>query len=216
MTDAFHHHPKPATLAAFAAGALDEAMSVVVETHRSRCSECDRAVRDFEALGGACLERFEPVALSTGSVDRFWARVGADAAAAPTGAAPAERVRPLSAYLKGGLDAIEWKPVAPGMAQHMLRAKGYRTGVLRLLKIDPGTRVPKHTHGDAELTLILKGAYEDEIGVFREGDLADLDDEATHSPCAIGDKPCICLIATNAPLSFKGLIGKFVQPFVGL
>lgn len=215
MTNAFNHHPKPATLAAFAAGALDESMSVVIETHRVQCEACDRTIRDFEALGGVCLEQFEPVALSEGALDRFWARAGVTPTEPVRETAP-RHARPLSAYLKGDLDAIEWKPVAPGMAQHVLSAKGYRKGVLRLLKINPGTRMPKHTHGEEELTLILRGAYEDEIGVFRVGDLADLDNEATHSPCAIGEEPCICLIAANAPLAFKGIVGKVVQPFVGL
>ena len=216
MTTAYHHHPKSETLAAYAAGVLDEAMSVVIETHRHLCAQCDRAIRDFEAVGGVSLERLEPVALSEGALDRFWARVGAAPANDTAGEERVGRTRPLSAYLKGGFDTILWKPVAQGMSQHVLEARGYRKGVLRLLKIDPGVRMPRHTHGEEELTLILRGAYEDEIGVFREGDLADLDGEATHSPCAIGDEPCICLIATNGPLAFKGLIGRVVQPFVGL
>ncbi len=215
MTKAFHHHPRPETLAAFAAGALDEAMSVVIATHMERCEACRLALRDFESLGGVCLEAVEPVAMSGGALERFWARIAeptAEEAAAPM---PKAALRPLSAFLKGGLDAIEWKPVAPGMAQHVLSAAGYRKGALRLLRIEPGVRMPKHTHGEEELTLILRGAYEDELGIFSEGDLADLDSEATHSPCAIGDEPCICLIATNGPLAFKGFLGKVVQPFVG-
>lgn len=214
---AHKHHPKPETLAAFASGALDEAMSVVIAAHLEHCDDCVLAVRDFEALGGARLESLEPVALSADAIDRFWSAIDADRGSLKqTADLPPEKVRPLSAYLKGGIDAIEWKPVAPGMAQHVLAADGYRKGVLRLLRIDPGTRMPKHTHGEEELTLILRGAYEDEIGVFQAGDLADLDGEATHSPCAIGEEPCICLIATNGPLSFKGFVGKVIQPFVGL
>lgn len=214
MTHVFNHHAKPSTLAAYAAGVLDAAMSVVLATHLDLCPDCDRAVRDFESLGGVSLERFEPVAMSAGALDRFWAAAGATPKAPPS--RPAGRSQALGAHLAGGVDAIDWKPVAPGMAQHVLAARCFRRGALRLLRIEPGVRLPKHSHTKEELTLILRGAYEDELGVFHVGDLADLDSEATHSPCAIGDEPCICLIAANAPLAFKGLIGKVTQPFVGM
>ena len=222
MTELLKHHARPETLAAYAAGRLDEARAVVVATHLERCAACRSAVRDFEALGGVCIEDIEPVAMSEGAIDRFWARAGA---AAITAAPPSLKAhndfnlaaaRPLRSHFKGGIDSAPWKPVAPGMAQAVLEADGYRKGALRLLKISPGTRMPKHSHGAEELTLILQGAYEDELGVFRAGDLADLDGEATHSPCAIGDEDCICLIATSGPLAFKGLVGRVVQPFVGL
>lgn len=216
------HHAKPETLAAYAAGALDEAMAVVIATHAETCAACRRTVSDFEALGGQCLERFEPVAMSDGALDRFWARVGAAPSAPPPVSTRADNdfdlaaARPIQAYLKGGLDKVAWRPVAPGMAQAVLDADGYRKGVLRLLRIAPGVRMPKHSHSGEELTLILRGAYEDEIGEFRAGDLADLDGESAHAPCAIGDEDCICLIATSGPLAFRGLVGRVVQPFVGL
>ncbi len=217
-----NHHPKSATLAAFAAGALDEARGVVVATHLEVCETCRTAVRDFEALGGACLEKIEPAALSADALQRFWLRAGppsSETAPASTRAANDRNLsgaRPLSAYLKGGLDAVRWKPVAPGIAQAVLEADGYRPGVLRLLKIAPGVRLLKHSHHGAELTLLIEGAYEDEIGSFARGDLVDLDDETTHSPLAIGEEPCICLIATSGPLAFKSLLGKAMQPFIGL
>lgn len=222
MTESIKHHARPETLAAYAAGALDEARAVVVATHLERCVSCRSAVRDFEALGGVCLEDIEPAVMSDGALERFWARAGAAAATAAPPSLIAHNdfslaaARPLRTRLKGGVESVAWKSVAPGMAQAVIEADGYRKGSLRLLKISPGTRMPKHSHGAEELTLILEGAYEDELGVFRAGDLADLDGEATHSPCAIGDEDCICLIATSGPLAFKGLVGRVVQPFVGL
>jgi putative transcriptional regulator len=216
------HHPKSATLAAYAAGALDEARSVVVATHLEFCEVCRIAVRDFEALGGACLEGIDPAPMSEDALQRFWMRAGQPSIApAPVSTTAANDrdlsgARPLSAYLKGGLDAVRWKPVAPGMAQAVLDADGYRPGVLRLLRIAPGVQLPKHSHKGAELTLLLKGAYEDEIGEFSRGDLVDLDDEDTHSPRAIGDEPCLCLIATSGPLAFKTFLGRAIQPFIGL
>jgi putative transcriptional regulator len=222
VTASINHHPKSATLAAYAAGALDEARSVVIATHVEICEHCRRAVRDFEALGGACLEEIEPAALSEDALQRFWMRAGlpsTESAGVSTRAAndsAPEGARPLSAYLKGGLDAVRWKPFAPGMQQSIIAAEGYRRGALRLLKIEPGVSMPKHTHKENELTIVLRGAYVDELGEFARGDLVDLDDEDTHEPRATGDQPCICLLATSAPLVFKNFIGKVVQPFIGL
>lgn len=216
------HHPKSETLAMYAAGHLDEARSVVIATHLTLCDECRTGVRDFEALGGAVLESAEPAAMADNALEAFWARADDNhVAVMPASTRPAndfsfDVAQPLQRYLKGGIDSVDWRAVAPGLAQHVLQAEGYRSGVLRLLKIMPGTRMPKHTHKDGEFTLILSGAYEDEIGAFKPGDFADLDDENTHSPMAVGDEPCICLIATNAPLQFKSLMGKVAQPFIGL
>ncbi|NWG91131.1 MAG: cupin domain-containing protein [Parvularculaceae bacterium] len=216
------HHPKELTLAAYAAGNLDEARAVVVASHVSACGACRTAVRDFEAVGGACLLSIEPVAMNNSALDSFWARAGRqERASRPVSTRAAndfslDASHPLAVYLKDGVDAIEWRAVAPGVAQRVIPAEGYRPGVLRLLKLAPGVRVPRHTHGDEELTLILRGSYVDEVGEFAEGDLADLDGDVWHGPVATGDKPCICLIATSAPLKFATLFGRVFQPFFGL
>ncbi|MEZ5921413.1 MAG: hypothetical protein R3C60_08695, partial [Parvularculaceae bacterium] len=75
MSD-IRHHPKELTLAAYAAGNLDEARSVVIATHVSMCSACRARVRDLEALGGACLDYIEPVEMSQSALDSFWLRAG--------------------------------------------------------------------------------------------------------------------------------------------
>ncbi|MFN0023415.1 MAG: ChrR family anti-sigma-E factor [Parvularculaceae bacterium] len=216
------HHPKDLTLAAYAAGQLDEARGVVIATHLKLCASCRFAVRDFEGLGGACMETVTPVAMSASAHDSFWLRAGRqEATMLPASMLAAndyelDIAHPLAAYLKDGIDAIEWRPVAPGLAQHVIPADGYRPGVLRLLKISPGVRIPKHTHGDEELTLILRGSYTDEVGEFHRGDLSDLDEDVLHSPLATGGEACICLIATSAPLRFRSLVGRIIQPFIGL
>lgn len=211
------HHPRPETLASYAAGALDEARSVVVATHLAICPDCRLTVRDFECVGAACLEEIAASPMGEGALDRFWSIAGAQEG--PTAGrrevAP-DMMRTLDRYLENGVDGAKWRRIVPGVSDCVLAAHGYRPGVLRLLKIEPGTRIPKHSHGGEEFTLILRGAYDDELGTFARGDFADLDDEDAHSPLAVGDEPCICLIATNAPLAFKDLAGRIVQPFVGL
>ncbi len=214
------HHPKFDTLADFVAGRMDEARAVVVAAHAAQCDACSRAICDLEAIGGVMLESVEPVPMADDALEKILAR--ADSAANIVAPAMAdrdawpERRPPLSDYLKDGLEDVKWRAVAPGLAQSVIKAQGYRDGVLRLLKIDPGTKMPRHTHKGEEVTLILRGAYEDETGAFGIGDFADLDADQTHSPMAVGDEPCICLIATSAPLAFKTIAGRIAQPFIGL
>ena len=213
------HHPRTETLADFAGGRLDEARAVVIATHLSMCAQCSRAAAGFETAGGLCLEMAEPVEMAPDALEKILARADAQANIVAPHYNEQKQIddfEPLSAYLPGSLDDVKWRGVAPGMSQSVIEAQGYRKGVLRLLKIAPGTSMPKHTHEGEELTLILRGAYEDEIGEFKAGDLADLGGDHTHTPTAIGDEPCICLIATAAPLKFKTLTGKLVQPFIGL
>jgi len=212
-------HPRFETLGDFAAGRLDEARAVVIATHAALCEGCTETISRLEAVGGALLEDASPVALENDALEKIIARadVGANvvAPAYSTETRP-ERRLPLSDYLESSIDDVRWKRIMPGFSQSVVKAQGYRPGVLRLLKIDPGVEMPKHSHKGEELTLILRGAYRDEIGEFNVGDLADLDGETTHTPKAIGGEPCICLIATAAPLKFKTLAARLAQPFIGL
>ena len=214
------HHPKDETLEAFAAGRLDEARAVVVATHIAMCTECAEKVVALEEIGGALLDSIEPVPVADTAFEAVLRRAGQVESVITTPVrdrtASLEKQLPLSAYMKTSIDDVSWKPVAPGVSQSIIPASGYRDGALRLLKIDQGTKMLKHSHKGEELTLILRGAYKDELDTFSAGDLADLDGDHTHTPEAIGDEPCICLIATSAPLAFKSIVGRVMQPFVGL
>ena len=67
-----------------------------------------------------------------------------------------------------------------------------------------------------ELTVVLSGHFADELGRYGPGDLAEVDGDTNHQPIADSHRDCICLIATDAPLRFTGLMGRLMQPFIGL
>jgi putative transcriptional regulator len=214
-----NHHPTDLTLSLFAAGALDDACAAVVATHLSLCADCRRAAADFEAVGAAALEELAPQALAADALESFWSRAGAQEHAGAGMSVPGGDILippALRRHVNGAFEGLDWRPFSKGFSQHVLEARGYRPGALRLLKIEPGLRIPKHSHAGSEFTLILKGAYEDELGVFARGDFADLSAEDSHSPRAIGSEDCICLVATDAPLVFRGLVEKAAQRFIGI
>src|SRR5580658_7047592 len=77
------HHPSDTTLAAFAAGTLDEAQAVVVATHLAQCGRCRAAMQSFEGVGGALLDAVDPAEMTAGAVDRVMTKLGEVEEAAP-------------------------------------------------------------------------------------------------------------------------------------
>ena len=210
------HHPDPSSLMSYAAGSLPEPSAMVIACHLSSCEHCRKMVSEAEDVGRSLLEQLEPVPMSEGSRSQMLALLdGID----PEPSQPAFKAdkssipAPLQPMLGEDLHRLHWRTLAPGMKQFIIPASA---GKLRLLKIAPGTYMPKHSHSGSELTLVLQGSYSDELGRFCAGDVADLDGEVSHQPIVDTHEDCICLIATDAPLRFTGLIPRLLQPFFDL
>ncbi len=200
------HHLDDATLMSFAAGTLGEALSAVVAAHTELCPDCRRTLRRMEAIGGALLGRIEGSPLTAKSP-----------VTATRGPAPIEGLpRPIAKLLGGPLADLAWKRIAPGVRSVKLPMSENAAGDLRLLKVDPGRTIPEHGHGGAELTLVLSGAYRDSMGRFGPGDVADLDEAVEHMPVIEAGEACICLIASEHQMRFKGLVSRLLQPLVGI
>jgi putative transcriptional regulator len=213
-----HHHLDNATLLRYASGDLDEAFAVVIAAHLAMCDECRRAAHRAEEIGGQLLETCDVEALSEGAAERMMQRLDMPEAAParppaePGGAVPL----PLRRYVGPDLNAIKWKTVAPGVRKHDIAVATATPASLYMLYIAPGKAVPEHGHGGAEVTLVLSGAYRDELGRFGPGDIADLDEHIEHRPQVEKGAPCICLVATEAPTRFKGFFSRLLQPLVGI
>lgn len=213
------HHFDDATLLAHAAGTLVPGMTLLVACHLEHCDQCRERLAQAEAVGGALLDLLSPVALaSKDALARVLKQVDAEPAVevpSPATTPDADMPVALARRLSGRrLDELDWRTLAPGVRQVDLHLGG--PGATRLLRIAPGVSVPHHSHRGNELTLVLRGSYNDELGRFRAGDVADLDDQVAHQPLNDTDEDCICLIATDAPLRFSGLVGRLVQPFIGM
>ena len=76
--------------------------------------------------------------------------------------------------------------------------------------------MPAHTHRGLEFTLVLSGAFSDTTGRYARGDMQEADDSLDHQPWAEPGEDCICLAITEAPLRFKSLAARAVQPFLGI
>ena len=165
------HHLTDALLMSYASGTLEEGFSLVVATHISLCDECRARLEAFEAVGGALIE-------DTGDVAEM-SEDALDATLALIDSAPEVAVKPLKPnrvfpvplmdYVGGDLEDVRWRAVGGGVRQAVLKT-GDDTKV-RLLSIPGGTAIPDHGHRGLELTLVLKGAFQDEEDRFGPGDV---------------------------------------------
>lgn len=223
-----HHHLHESTLLSYAAGALPAPLSIVAGAHLEQCPHCRQRLRDAEAIGSVLLEHTQPAAVEAdarreGLRAAMLERLGAEppiSVAAPLRVARSERPEsdpdhlPLSLhpYFGTSLAGLRWRWMAPGV--HCIRAEQMPS--LIMLKIAPGKCLPMHSHGRSELTQILRGAYNDALGLFAPGDVADLDEEVEHQPVTAPGVPCICVSALDAPLVFSGWLARKIQRFVKL
>lgn len=220
MTPTIRQHPDAATLVSFAAGGLADPLAAVIAAHAAMCPQCRGALADLDLLGSALLigQAAKPAAGRKASAGRPPDAMDAKPRAAePMIGDVTERLpAPLARVYGLTFETIPWKRLAPGVWQHRLALAEGATGDLRLLKIGPDRRMPDHGHGGAELTLVLDGAFSDVTGRYGVGDLQDVDDTIEHTPLADAATGCICLIASERPARFKGVISRMLQPLTGM
>lgn len=213
-----NHHLDDSTLLAYASGTLEEAFSIVAAAHIAVCENCRSAVRAAEAVGGEFMEQMAETSVSTSCRTRTFAALEqAGLYRLPVAQPRAAFPRALAQLLPvARFDDLAWKKKAPGVAMFDVKLPSYAKGQLRLLRIGAGRAMPEHGHGGEEITLVMKGAYNDHMGRFAQGDVADLDEEIEHKPVVEQDSDCICLVATERPTRFKSFAARLVQPFIGI
>lgn len=79
-----------------------------------------------------------------------------------------------------------------------------------LLHIDKGGSVPCHTHKGFEITLLLQGSFDDEMGHYAAGDFIWLDGEHTHQP--ITQEGCVCLTVSSNAIHFTQGMSQLLNP----
>ena len=222
MSSTIKRHPDAVTLMTYAAGGLAEPLAAVVAAHAAMCPGCRAELADLELLGAALLLSGEgasgEAALGEGPIEvPARPQDGHTTSMARRRKIAGDRLpHPIAAAYGLTFERIAWKRLGPGILHHRLALSQGVEGDLRLLKISPGRMMPEHGHGGAELTLVLDGAYSDESGDYRCGDIQDVDEVVEHRPVADAIAGCICLIASERPARFKGFMGRLLQPLTGM
>ena len=207
------HCPKDDLLLSYSAGALGESWSLAVGSHVQMCKEVSDDVALGEKIGGSLLSDIAPISLEK-NVDAVLARLGDQEPIGETVEPEQDALipRPLSGYIGDSLDNLEWSKVGNGISQYLIETSD--SGQARLLRIPAGTALPEHGHSGRELTLVISGGYRDDSGSYTRGDMADIDDGLGHQPIADDGEDCVCLIVTDTPIKFKGILPRILQPFI--
>jgi putative transcriptional regulator len=216
------HHPSDELLLDYATGALGEAWSLAVATHLAFCPSCRMAHARLDSVGGALLADTAPETVSSDVLDRVMALLDDDEFELPesrsrpiVGSDVPILPDPLRRYLGGDLATVSWRRLGMGASQYVIPL-GDHGATARLLRIPAGKPVPEHTHNGLELTLVLCGAFADATGTYGPGDLQEADETLLHQPHAAKGEDCICLAVTDAPLRFKSMAARLVQPLLGI
>lgn len=216
------HHLDDATIMSFAAGVLPAPISLVVSAHLGFCETCREKVRNAELIGSTVLEHSEPAEMSPGALNNVLERLDAGTSSEPIVAVNIRRdeddVFPAQVRKVLGVPVseIKWRSVARGVQIHQVDLGDEHQGKLFLMRIASGKALPVHSHGGMELTLVLSGSYTDRFGTYGRGDIADLDEDVEHQPVVDKGEDCICIVASEHPAKFKGILPKIFQPFVGI
>lgn len=216
------HHPDEVTLLDYSAGSLSTPQALAVAVHLSFCRTCRDQLNKLNSVGGVLLEEAKPASLDEGSFENLMARIDSQPEASNE---PQRRstqtngsqgyTNPLLRHLPASLEELPWvkqtREIAKFDLTALLKVRGFEVA---LQKIKAGAKIPTHTHGGTELTVILSGGFSDELGVYHEGDFVARDPSHKHSPTALQNEDCICLTVLDAPLKFTGPFMRLLNPFM--
>jgi len=221
-------HVSDDILTGYAAGSLDEASNLFVASHLTLCPHCRLVASKAEALGGYLLDSLEETSVSPGMMASVLGHNTRSPASRPFASNvrqelpdPEMRAResilpaPIREYVGSDFDQLQWKRLAPKVHQITVPMKDTRAQA-RLLRFQSGITVPLHGHNGRELTLVLTGSLCDGDTTMRRGDVSETDEQTEHQPFAGPGEDCICLAVTDAPLRFKGLFARMLQPLFGI
>ena len=119
-------------------------------------------------------------------------------------------INPLS-NLIGNFNNVKWKTIYKGFKEFNIPVNDNDS--VKLIKMDPGTSVPIHSHNGKEYILVLEGSFCDEYGEYNKGDMQINDQKIKHNPTACKSNGCVCLSISENDVVFFGKFGSALNLF---
>lgn len=218
------HHPHLSLLRTYCAGELPASVSVIIAAHIELCPHCQQQVEVItkEFANDTFTSSFDCVSASSVSTDYdlngFDIDSMIDTITTDTSITEIEPASPVELTL----NSREY--FLPQVLRNLERSNWSKLGKLSrsridlddenlhtsLLHIEAEGSVPSHTHNGFEVTLLLEGSFEDEMGTYHEGDFIWLDGNHTHNP--ITNNGCLCLTVASDSLHFTQGLTKILNP----
>jgi predicted ChrR family anti-sigma factor len=95
---------------------------------------------------------------------------------------------------------IIWEALQPGVQIFMLNGDRHHGCSTALLRYQPDTSIPQHTHTGHEHLLILRGSQRDEHGTYRQGTFLINKPGGSHRVSS--DEGCLVLAIWESPVKF--------------
>lgn len=202
--------------AAYAAGALDGAMTLLIEAQAGVAPPAARVLGLAETISGALFEAETPEPLRPDALERVFSKIVNEPAEAVALRAALNRndallaeISMLPALLQDAairaLSRRKWSRPKPGV--RILDLDVDSQGKVELIRVEPGVSIPKHTHEGREYTLVLTGAFADGRARFGIGDICFADPDVKHQPRAEAGDVCWNMAVTYGSLKFSGVLG---------
>jgi putative transcriptional regulator len=183
----------------YAAGAIEPARMLLVETHLRLKPAAREIASAFDAAGGALLERLEPAEVAA----LPFAAVDAAAPDSPTLPSLLVEARALIEAGSRRPDHMNWRWRAPGLRELPLPLTG-----AALMRLDGGRALAAHGHSGEEITLVLRGSYSDSCGAYGVGDIGFADEDFDHSPLVPPGDDCVCLVVQTGRPRFHSPLAR--------
>ena len=206
---------------AYAAGRLDPAYALLVETQAALRPDIRRDMRQAELVSGIFLESEERDMLAPNAFEKALQAIDRlEEPADPARAAhkASERLDELMALPEPLREkALEscmhtgWRRLTNSVSR--LKINDGRSGHAHLYRISPGARMPRHTHHGDELTLVVAGGFTDESGAYGPGDVSLQTPHDTHQPVADDHGVCMVFAVSDGGMKFKGVLGLVQKLF---
>lgn len=220
------HHPNAAILEDFIDGTLADSVSLIVSSHVELCEHCQQQVSMLTAQAADTVFESDSsgLQLSDSEMDAFLsddrefdfdaiAQITADSSQAiqVTHEAQQVTVADTTFTIPRALNSVarkDWMNLGKITRSRLdFDDESHHTS---LLHIDKDGQVPCHTHKGFEITLLLEGSFEDEMGVYNKGDFIWLDGEHTHQPAT--KEGCVCLTVSSDALYFTKGVSQLFNP----
>ena len=227
------HHPNAAILKDFVDGTLADSVSLIVSSHVELCEHCQQQVSMLTAQAADTVFEsdtsvFESdtsgLQLSDSEMDALLSddeefdfdaidQITADSSQAieVTPEVQQVTVADTTFTIPRALNSVarkDWMNLGKiSRARLDFDDEAHHTS---LLHIDKDGQVPCHTHKGFEITLLLEGSFEDEMGVYNKGDFIWLDGDHTHQPAT--KEGCVCLTVSSDALYFTKGVSQLFNP----
>lgn len=156
------------------------------------------------------LEKTKPLEISLNRTDRQ--KTKPISAVNSTQNQDLQKLGAFVAKLTADDSSFKWERISKGLEIGRLRFDDNLREV-SLQKLSPNAKVGHHDHKGNEITVVLKGSFSDQNGVYLPGDFLFKTPGNEHRPIASSDGDCICLTVADAPVKFRGL-HSVLNPFL--